>query len=54
MSIKNEDLFAIIRIRGNLLETGKWMSKCDYVDIEIEKSEAERLVKFLTDCLKSK
>ena len=42
-----------LRIRGKIHETGKWTNITDYVDIDISKEEAERIVKFLSDILKS-
>lgn len=49
------EFFAVVRILGDLSETGKWMdgkqeTGPNYVDIAITREEAERMVKFLTVC----
>lgn len=50
----SQKYLASLRIRGEIEETGKWMGLCDYVDISISQEEAERIVKFLIDCINKK
>lgn len=50
----NNHIFAGLRIRGRLKDYGQWMKLHDvhYIDIEVSKDEAERVIKFLTECLR--